>query len=132
MDDEDGKGNGKDDDLTQAVVVAILKCLTSEVVKLALLQWVVLMMMVNDDDQKYKKDENEANLKKAAVEVCNVDHAAARLITSHLISATLDWDQNTCFQTQTLQTSSKRVLVLVTGEKTHPSTTAAHLHIDRA
>jgi len=57
--------------LTQAVVVAILKCLTSEVVKLAL-------------------------LKKAAVEVCNVDHAAARLITSH------------------------------------PSTTAAHLHIDRA
>ena len=46
MDDEDGKGNGKDDDLTQAVVVAILKCLTSEVVKLALLQWVVLMMMV--------------------------------------------------------------------------------------
>ena len=46
MDDEDGKGNGKDDDLTQAVVVAILKCFTSEVVKLALLQWVVLMMIV--------------------------------------------------------------------------------------
>ena len=46
MDDEDGKGNGKDDDLAQAVVVAILKCFTSEVVKLALLQWVVLMMMV--------------------------------------------------------------------------------------
>ena len=58
MDDEDGKGNGKDDNLTQAVVVAILKCLTSEVVKLALLQWVVLMMMVNGDDEKYKKDEN--------------------------------------------------------------------------
>ena len=46
MDDEDGKGNGKSDDLAQAVVVAILKCLTSEVVKLALLQWVVLMVVV--------------------------------------------------------------------------------------
>ena len=59
MDDEDGKGNGKDDDLAQAVVVAILKCLTSEVVKLSLLQWVVLMMMVNGDDEKYKKDEKK-------------------------------------------------------------------------
>jgi len=57
--------------LAQAVVVAILECLPSEVVKLTL-------------------------LKKAAVEVCNVDNAAARLITSH------------------------------------PSTSAAHLHIDRA
>ena len=127
MDDEDGKDDGKGGDLTEAVVVAILKCLTSEVVKLTLLQWVVLMMMmmmmmvmmivmlvmivvlmVMTRSMKRMNLKNEdANLKKSAVEVCNVDNTAARFITTHLAIAAYkkDFDQNTCFQPQALQTS---------------------------
>ena len=109
-DDVDHEMDDDDVDLAEAVVVAILECLASEVVKLALLQWVVLMittikmmipimmvmnmmvmlvmkvevMVIMSRMKRISESEDGYYLKKSAVKVCNVDHAAAGLITSHL------------------------------------------------